>query len=76
MKRLNFVDGDRARAAVFGISATDGDYARIVKYLIGGRRIVIQNPAEARDSNFQGGDGGGAGGGGAGGGGSGASSPR
>jgi uncharacterized membrane protein YgcG len=70
MKRLDFVDGDRARAAVFGISGMDGDYARIVKYPIGGRRIVIQNPAEVRDSSFQSG-GGGAGGGGAGGGGAG-----
>jgi hypothetical protein len=70
MKRKTVVDKGRLLAAVYFISARDGDYANVVSYLFGGTQIVVEDPANLKPIEGTGsgrGGGGGHGGGGGGG---------
>jgi len=67
MKRKALVDKGHLLAAVYSISAGDGDYANVVSYLFGGTQIVVEDPANLKPIEGTGtghGGGGGRGGGG------------
>ena len=66
MKQKHLAQKGQLLAAVYFVSALDGDYANIVTYLTGEPQIIIEDPANLKPIEGSGGDGGGGGGGGGG----------
>jgi hypothetical protein len=68
MKQKSLAKKGQLLAAVYFVSAVDGDYASIVTYLTGEPQIIVEDPANLKPIEGSGGDGGGGGGDGGGGG--------
>ena len=68
MKQKSLARKGQLQAAVYFVSAVDGDYANIVTYPTGDPQILIEDPANLKPIEGSGGDGGGGGGDGGGGG--------